>query len=228
MTYFSEYDNKASVEKRVKEGYHRGIIGDLWEELGALQLEFLKAKGLRPWHKFIDVGAGSFRAGVKLIPYLSPGHYFAIDSNVSLLEAGYAKEVEALDLSSSFPRANFNVNREFDVSSFGCRFDYGIAQSVFSHMPISMLGNCLSALAPKFRRRAVFYVTVFLVDEKDLYKSVQHSPGGVISFCDKDPYHTTVKSLQEIADQTNDWSMEIIGDWGHPRDQKMISFVRTA
>lgn len=91
-----------------------------------------------------------------------------------------------------------------------------------------MLSDCLNALSPKFRRGAVFYVTVFLVDEKDYDKPVQHARGGVISFRDKDPYHTTLNTLQAFADQNNDWSMEIIGDWGHPRDQSMISFVRNA
>jgi hypothetical protein len=52
---------------------HRGFIGGLWDELGRLQVDFPVSEGLEPAHVLLDIGCGSLRGGVHLIPYLEPG-----------------------------------------------------------------------------------------------------------------------------------------------------------
>ena len=110
MARFSPYDDADLMRKHVEDGQHRAVIGGMWDELGDLQLDFLKSCGLKPYHRFIDVGAGSFRAGVKLIPYLDAENYYAINAQSSPLEAGYTHEIEKLGLAARFPRANFAAN----------------------------------------------------------------------------------------------------------------------
>src|SRR5271156_2888196 len=127
MARFSPYDDANLMRQHVEDGQHRAVIGGMWDELGELQRRFLQARGLNPHHKFIDVGAGSFRAGVKLIPYLDAGNYYAIDAQSSLLEAGYTREIEKLGLAERFSRANFTANASFDLLEFGQEFDCGIA-----------------------------------------------------------------------------------------------------
>jgi len=82
----------------------------------------------------------------ELIPYLGASHYFGIDARLALLEVGYAREIEPAGLAGRFPRANCTATSDFDLSGFGVRFDYGIAQSVFTHMPIGRLDDCLRAI----------------------------------------------------------------------------------
>ena len=40
---------------------HRAFVGGLWEEVGQLQFEFLRAQGLLPEHKLVDVGCRAMR-----------------------------------------------------------------------------------------------------------------------------------------------------------------------
>jgi SAM-dependent methyltransferase len=95
---------------------HRAVVGGLWEELGRLQLDFLKSRGLRPEHFLIDIGCGSFRAGVKLIPFLEQGHYFGLDLNESLIAIGYEREIVPAGLAERFPIANAIVSDCFDLA----------------------------------------------------------------------------------------------------------------
>jgi hypothetical protein len=220
------YDYTEEMAVAVANGQHRALIGGMWEELGTLQAEFLKSQGLQPGHALIDIGAGSFRAGVKLVPYLEPGNYYAIDLLSSLLDAGYAQEIEAAGLAARFPRRNFAATDNFDLSMFRRRFDFGIAQSVFSHTPVAVLGNCLAAIAPHFRSGGQFFVTVFLAPEEAASAPFVQMPGGFVTRPNQDPFHTTVSALRGMAARAVKWRMAPIGDWGHPRNQQMVCFTR--
>jgi hypothetical protein len=224
---FSKYDSAELTREGVRKWGHRAVIGGMWDEVGTLQAEFLKSQGLQPRHTLIDVGSGSFRAGVKLIPYLDPGNYYAIDLREELLEEGYVNEIEPEKLTDRFPRRNSAATGTFDLSAFGQLFDFGIAQSVFTHMPIDGLATCLSAVAPYFQRGGRFFATVFLVPQTEAPKPFKQTPGDIVTSPDKDPFHTTSATLQDIASQAAGWEMTVIGDWNHPRNQQMLCFVRT-
>ena len=226
--HFSKYDSAELTLEGVRKWGHRAVIGGMWDEIGNLQAEFLKSHGLQPGHKLIDVGSGGFRAGVKLIPYLDPGHYYAIDLRQELLEEGYVNEIEPEKLTDRFPRRNWVATGTFDISAFGRMFDFGIAQSVFTHMPIEGLAACLSAVAPYFQPGGRFFVTVFLAPQAEAHKTFKQAPGDIVTSPDKDPFHTTLAALQDIASRAAGWEMTVIGDWNHPRNQQMLSFVRTA
>jgi hypothetical protein len=218
---FSTYDDTQWIGQQVRSGLHRDVVGGLWDELGALQLAFLIEHGLQPHHTLVDIGAGSFRAGIKLVPYLDPGNYCATDSQLYLLEAGYVREIEPAGLATRFPRTNFLNDSEFQLALFERFFDYGLAQSVFTHMPLSRLLDCLLATAPFFRTGALFFATVFLGDKYP----VAQVPG-IITHYDHDPYHTTVADLATLAASAPMWRMTLLGDWSHPRNQQMVQFQR--
>ena len=57
---------------------HRQYVGGNWDEIGNLQFNFLKSKGLKPESYLLDIACGSLRLGVKAIPYLNPDHYLGI------------------------------------------------------------------------------------------------------------------------------------------------------
>ncbi len=87
-------------------GRHRRRIGGRnWEQRGLLQFEFLVAQGLEPGHSLLDVGCGPLRAGVHFVEFLEPGHYYGIDINETLLDAGYETELTQRYLQSSGVKA---------------------------------------------------------------------------------------------------------------------------
>ncbi len=55
----SNYDDPDFVSGQVKAGQHREVIGGLWDEMGQLQLEFMRLHGLLPQHRLLDLGCGS-------------------------------------------------------------------------------------------------------------------------------------------------------------------------
>lgn len=213
-------------ESAVREGRasHRDTIGGMWEEHGISQRDYLIEQGLRPEQRLLDLGCGSFRAGVKLIPYLNPGHYFGIDMNASLLDVGYEKEIEPLGLADRLPRSNLAVSDDFQAAGFGTAFDVVLAQSLFTHLPINHLRLALERMRFVMALNGVFFVTYFEADPvRPTAEPISHSPGGVITFPDRDPYHMRVADLQHAALGTG-WALKSVSEWGHPKAQKMARF----
>jgi len=214
------------VARHVQQGQHREVIGGLWEEVGRLQRDFLVKQGLKPHHRLVDIGCGSLRGGVKFVAYLDANRYYGIDLSGDLLKAGYAQEIVPAGLDAKLPRDNLSVSDSFDIGGFGVQFDMGIAQSVFSHLPMPYLVDCLARIAPHFVPGGIFFVTCFLVPDGKFGQQVKQGKGGVVTFPDKDPYHYTQAQLSTALAGDPNWEMKIIGDWSHPRQQQMLAFVR--
>ncbi|WP_306017376.1 class I SAM-dependent methyltransferase [Oceanicaulis sp. MMSF_3324] len=222
---YSHYDALENMKKAVADGHHRAVIGGMWDELGALQKQFLLSQGLKPEHRFIDMGCGSLRAGVPLTEYLDAQRYYGVDISPDLLVAGYEREIVPAGLEAKLPRSNLAANADFDATGFGVKFDYGIAQSVFTHMPITRLTDCLTALRPVFTEGGRFYVTYFeRPDDADPAAPLPHEPGGVVTHPDRDPYDTTLAALSGAT--PSGWRLNVMGRWDHPRDQRMALFIR--
>ena len=86
------YDLSAGAEARRRQR-PRQEVGGLWDQVGRLQLDFLRGRGLEPEARLLDVGCGCLRGGVHLVEYLSPGRYYGIDISPALLEVGYDVEL---------------------------------------------------------------------------------------------------------------------------------------
>jgi hypothetical protein len=221
----SRYHDADHVRRRIALGEHRDVIGGMWDELGALQRDFLIEEGLQPHHRLIDIGCGSLRAGVPLTEYLNAERYYGIDISADLLDAGYDREIVPAGLADKLPRRHLHATASYDVSGFGAAFDFGLAQSVFTHLPLDELSACLAAIAPHFVAGGRYYVTYFeRPADADPAAPLPHDPGGVISHPDKDPFDATVAALAGATPAS--WRLDIIGRWGHPRDQRMARFVR--
>jgi len=221
----SHYVDKEGISTGVAAGQHRQLIGGLWEELGALQFDFLLAHGLKPEHTLIDIGCGCLRAGVRIVPYVNPGNYVGIDSNRSLLEAGYKKEIIPLGLASRLPRSNLVEMDDFSFESLGRRFDFALAQSVFSHLTFNHIRQCLENLPIAMRSGAVFFATFFeSPDDRPSGQTILHKPGDVTTNDSRDPYHYKLADMLH-AIRGLPWKLEYVGDWGHPRGQRMLAFI---
>ena len=223
----SGYYNTLAIEAAVKAGKHRENIGGLWDEVGQLQVDFLQSVGLRPSHRILDIGCGSLRAGVKLVRYLDAGNYFGTDLNKSLIQAGYDIEIAKDGLLPKLPRANLICDGEFDFSSWSTTpFDFAIAQSLFTHLPLNHIRVCLERLSIAVRPKGRLYLTFFEIPEHHAtHQAYRHEPGGKTTYGTKDPYHYRFSDV-EFAAAGLPWACRYIGDWGHPRAQRMVECTR--
>lgn len=225
-TRFNAYARELS-ESDLEAGFHRELIGGLWEEMGKRQLDLLVSEGLEPRNRVLDLGCGCLRAGVHLVGFLDAGNYFGIDVSPSLLAAGYDVELKAADLQERLPRAQLLANGDFESWRFGATFDVALAQSVFTHLPSNFIRRCLIETARTMVRGGRFYATYFEcpADRFDAL-SLRHEPGGIVSYLDRDPYHYRRREIEQLAEGLP-WKVEFVGDWNHPRAQQLVRFVRT-
>lgn len=222
----SGYDDARLVAGRVKAGQHRQVIGGLWDELGKLQFDFMLAQGLQPSHRMLDLGCGSLRGGVHFVRYMEAGHYFGLDSNASLLDAGREVELRQAGLEQRLPAGNLFCNADFHLPVEDGFFDFAIAQSVFSHLTFNSIRRCLETVAPKFRSGGTLYATFFeLPAGAPSISEHRQGDGGIVTHGHRDPYHYRVADMAHAAAGAP-WRASYIGDWGHPRGQKMMAFER--
>ena len=205
--------------------WHRTAVGGRWDEIGQLQFEFLRSRGLRPDHYVVDVGCGSLRAGVHLIRYLDSGHYYGVDRSQRLLDAGRAIELPRYGLADK--DVVLTRMADFGLPSLGQTFDVGIAVSVFTHITLNSVARCLVNVDQVLRPGGVFYATIF--EDQRTRRSVEplswtNADGPPLTtYLDADPYHYDLDALR-WAMQGTDLELERIGDWGHPRAQRMLAF----
>lgn len=221
------YDDNA-VSREVSEGRHRAAIGGLWDEMGQLQLDFLKSQGLAPQQVVLDIGCGALRFGHLAVEYLQAGNYYGQDLSEELLNAGYERELNDA-LRAKLPRANLAANAEFDFSHVKVAVDVAIAQSVFTHLPFNHIRHCLQRLALKMSKGGVFFATFFLCPENHDVTQPLAQAGAidgdpVITTSLSDPYHYRISDF-EYAISGLSWALEVVGEWNHPRGQQMLKFI---
>jgi len=204
----------------------RYSVGGLWDEMGQLQLEFLKGEGLQPGHDFLDVGCGLLRAGIPIMRYLEPGRYCGLDASEVIL-AGARAELRKAGVQDQQPTLLHTYH--FEAHRLGRMFDYALAQSVFSHIPINAINVCLLQIAQVLKPGGRFYATFFEnpAGTRTLGE-VEHpapEPQPTRTYPDQDPFHYGL-DLFEWLIEGSDLELRYIGDWGQPRNQHMLLFVR--
>ncbi|WP_119461616.1 class I SAM-dependent methyltransferase [Rhodospirillaceae bacterium SYSU D60014] len=220
----SPYYETEAIEQRVREGRHRDAIGGMWEEIGQLQVDFLCRNGLRPGHRLLDIGCGSLRAGVRLVAYLEPDHYWGTDLNSSLLDAGYNIEIQALGLTNRLSRSHLVCDTDFSFPDIRGPFDYVLAQSVFTHLPFNHFRRCLARLRPITISEGRLFATFFICpNDQPIDQPFTHQPGARQTTDIADPFHYRAADLAYGASETG-WNLVSLGDWNHPRGQKIAIF----
>jgi len=200
---------------------HREMVGGLWEEIGQLQFDFMRAQGLAPGDRLLDVGCGALRGGVHFVRYLDPGRYCGLDLNASLIEAG-KRELAAAGLAGR--GASLLVDDAFDVSRFGGRFEWALAVSVFTHLPMNQIVRCLVEVRKVMAPGGRLFASYFEAPRSAHLPPLQHPPAGIVSYYDADPYHYSDDELAALA-RFAGMTTERIGAWNHPRGQRMIAFA---
>ena len=204
--------NNADSHSRIADMGHRKFVGggdaEAWYGIGMLQYNTLLRYGLKPNHKFLDIACGSLRLGQFLIPYLDKSRYFGLDAEPKLVEQGLKHEVADYFVDVKNPKFDFNFNFDF---SFIDNFDFSMAQSLFTHLTPNDIRKCLLNLRPLAHKNSKFLFTFFEGDSsRNIYKN---------SHANRDWYY----SREEIESFGRDsgWDIEYVGDWNHPRNQKL-------
>jgi ABC-2 type transport system ATP-binding protein/lipopolysaccharide transport system ATP-binding protein len=218
----AEMDAAASRQSVELDGtWHRLAAGGLWDEIGTMHFEFLKSQGLLPHHYVLDVGCGSFRLGVHLIPYLQPGRYIGTDANEDLVRAGAEIELPRVNVDPRTVRVV--ITDRFDLTGLP-QVDFAIAQLVFTRMSLNAVAQCIATVVRKLTPGGRFFATYFENPDPTDTGPILH-PGGVKTHPDADPYHTSFEVLSGICEGVGAHAERVTG-WKDPRDQRMLVITR--
>lgn len=191
---------------------HRRYVGGRWEEIGRLQFDFLRGRGLRPEHHLLDVACGALRAGVHFVPWLDAGCYHGIEKEAELVRLGLEEELDPALRAQKAPQVLVDADFRFD--RFGVAFDHALANSLFTHLPAAMIRTCLERLRPVMVPGGVFHASFFEVPKPVRNDATPHDHGD---------FHYTRGELEALGTAAG-WRCEYVGAWGHPRGQRMMAF----
>ena len=180
----------------LSKGRHRDIVGGRWDETGRVQMAALRAEGLAPHHRLLDIGAGALRLGCKAVPYLEPGHYWGTDLSGALMQRGYALELAHKD---RLPPAQLVEDSNFSFPGVPPGIDYAIAFAVFTHLPADHLASALTSLHARCRNLQRLLFTVFLAPDARAAATQYRQPDGVVTHPGRAPYHLLAAAVVRLC-----------------------------
>lgn len=144
--------------------HYRAFVGPSqdYDLVAYWQFSLLAALGLRDYHKLLDIGCGSLRGGRLFIPYLLPGNYYGIEPERWLVEQGINYELGQDQIRLKSP--TFDYNSDFNLGVFGVKFDFLIAQSIFSHASKTQIQSCLREASKVMHSNSIFAATFLPAD----------------------------------------------------------------
>jgi SAM-dependent methyltransferase len=194
-------------KKPLKAGdkHYTAYVGppERYDFMGATQFRLLCTLGLRADNYLLDFGCGSLRAGRLFIPYLDKGRYFGIEPNKWLINDGIKYNTGRDIIRIKKPR--FNHNSDFRTDVFGTKFDFIIAQSIFSHAGNDLVLTALKNFSNSLNPYGIIAAT-FIEGDIDFDGSGWIYPGCVT-------YKRT--TVEKFADAANIHVLRI--PWYHPR-----------
>jgi cyclopropane fatty-acyl-phospholipid synthase-like methyltransferase len=155
MTYLDAYAHHTDlrVERNPKEA-----IGGKWDEIGNLQFDFLKRRGLRPSNSMLDIGCGTLRGGRFFINYLNKSNYWGFDISEKAIE--YANQlIKNEGLAEKEPHLFVNAKNLKSSLLINKKFDFLLAQSVFTHLFPEHIEDYFQDVAKLMTENSKFYFT---------------------------------------------------------------------
>jgi len=187
--------------------------------IGSLQLFWLLNLGLRPEHFLLDLACGPLRAGVHFIFYLDKGHYYGVDADQRSLNNGeeYYKRFRLED-----KEPNLVLEDNFDLGKLRRKFNFIIAQSLFTHLADPDIKKCLTEVDRILEGGGVFLATFF--EAKKGVREVMRNLGTMrrSTFRNKNPFHQPFRFYKDNCPRA--LSVEYKAKWCHPRNLNILIF----
>jgi SAM-dependent methyltransferase len=146
-----------SLQERAERLAERMFLGGPvhdFERVGRMCFDVLLREGLAADSRVLDVGCGALRLGYWLMRFLEQGCYHGIEPNREMLQLGLEEVLEADIVERA--QASFAHNDDFDFSSFGERFDFVVARSIWTHTSREQIQTMLASFAAASTPRGVF------------------------------------------------------------------------
>jgi hypothetical protein len=185
--------------------HYRAYVGppEDYDLVAAMAFNLLTSAGLRQHHRLLDIGCGSLRIGRLLIPFLNKGNYYGIEPNRWLVRDGILNEVGRDQIRLKGPTLCYSDS--LDAFEGTARFDYALAQSIFSHCTKGLLKRWLAQLSARLEDDGALFAT-FCVGQCDFEGEGWVYPGCVT-------YRP--ETIAGIATEFG-FGFEML-DWRHPR-----------
>ncbi|MGC1377908.1 MAG: class I SAM-dependent methyltransferase [Anaerolineales bacterium] len=193
------------LELRPGAAHYRAYVGPPkdYDLVAAMSFNLLTTLGLRQGQTVLDIGCGSLRIGRLLIPYLNVGNYTGIEPNEWLVKDGIEREVGQDQIRIKKP--NFYYSDSAEKLPPDAKYDFAIAQSIFSHCGADVIKRWLGGISPHMSNTGAFVAT-FLIADQDYGGS-----GWVYPEC----VNYKVETMKSFADQYG-FVFQLL-DWKHPR-----------
>ncbi len=186
--------------------HYRAYVGppEDYDRIAAMTFNLVTTLGLRQHHTLLDVGCGSLRAGRLFIPYLNAGNYTGIEPNRWLVEEGIQREI-GTDIVRIKQPTFFFSDSPSALEGGRFKFDFAVAQSIFSHCGRDLIRTWLSGIS-RFLAPTGALLATFLLADQDSDETGWIYPG-CVGF--------TLQTLTRAASDA-DFTFQVL-DWRHPR-----------
>lgn len=175
-----DIDSRRGLQYSPGDNHYRAFVGpsEDYDRVAVWQFSLLTTLGMREENTVLDIGCGSLRAGRLFIPYLLPGNYYGLEPVKWVLEEGIKLEVGQDQIELKKP--HFTYDENFTLSVFDTKFDYLIAQSIFSHAAEKQIRRCFEEAAKVMHADSVFAATFFAGDSN--YEGEEWVYPGIITY----------------------------------------------
>jgi len=168
------------------------------------------------------VGCGSLPAAVHLLPFLEPDHYWGLEKNDALVDAGVSVELPRAGVIPE--RGHFVINETFDLEEIPQRFDFAVASSLFAYVPFNAVARCIASVVRKLKPSGRFYATWFENPDAADFEPIVRPDGGM-TYSDRQPYHYPFDLVQQVCTAVGA-TVERVDDPTNPRGESLLVISR--
>jgi len=127
-----------------------------------MQHDFMLAQGLKPEHRFLDLGCGALRGTIRLVDYLHDGNFYGTDISIGLLKEAII-ECGRLKLKNT---PILQLMDSFDLSEFG-KFDFILCNSVTVHIEPDDIQEIAHSIKSVLAQTGKAFISIHPLQETD-------------------------------------------------------------
>lgn len=204
--------NEFGENEEIGGKHFRSFVGppNYYDLVGVSQFNLLTLFGMRETSTLLDIGCGSLRGGRFSIMYLQPGKYYAIEPEEWAVQDGLQSHFGQEMSDRKAP--TFLTDTEFDVARFERKFDFMMANSIFTHAPAWQIKQCFENIAIGMVPETIFLGTFFESLDGTDYEGDEWLYPDIVRY--------RKSTITDLVESTGLECQHF--DWPHPFNQKWI------